>query len=101
VAIRSVTSSVKDLAGQAGLDQDKVNQLKSIRNKDPNVEGLFMLEAIAEILAELSTAGQVQDIGPKKKKKEAADLVLAEVDGLTKTSQAAIKEWASGAEAQK
>lgn len=93
-AVRLVTSSIKNLAGQAGIDPDRIQELESISHRDPQITELLRLEYLVDILADLEKAGQVQD-SPTAFRKNAAVVILSEVPGLTKTSREAITEWAN------
>lgn len=92
-ALRSIITSSGVLAGQAGIDQDQIQQLEIVRHRDPQIAELKRLEFLADLLDQLATASQDQDQDPNLSRMNAGILVLSEVPGLTKTSREAITNW--------
>lgn len=96
MALSSITSSMKDLASQGLINSDLADQLENIRHNNKEYESLFQLELVAQILSGLSPTGQdLRHLDHIADLKNAAVIILTEVEGLTKTSREAIVTWAN------
>lgn len=92
-AVFSLEESISALCRLVEIDQGKA--LSEIRHRDPAVTQLFRLEFLAVTLNEVTAgvAGLKEFANQPIMPEEVANMVLNNVEGLTKTSVEAIRVW--------
>lgn len=90
-ARESIVSLVVSLVGKHGLEPSMVEGLKKT-HRDPELRGLFQLEAIVPVLKALD-AIVIPTLEERPLNREEIAAAVADIPNMTKTSLEAIQAW--------